>query len=84
MSVIVEPPQSYYVHVRWSCRRCGHTGGRANTTLPINLTESDAGREVMLMQLRKKLVRVHQKQMCIALPSDFVIEWATRHGDRMV
>jgi hypothetical protein len=37
----------------------------------------------MIEQLRKKLVRVHQKQMCIAVPDDFVIEWATPHGDRL-
>jgi hypothetical protein len=79
--LIVAPRHTVYV--RWSCSRCGHTGGRANTTFPVDLAWNDEGRAVLVDQLRKKLVRTHQKQMCIALPSDFVIEWATPHGDRL-
>jgi len=61
------------IWVAWSCRRCGHTGGVARTTIPLETywTES-MGRE-MFAQLRQKLVRVHMKQGCIAVPDDFVL-----------
>lgn len=62
------------VTVGWSCRRCGHTGGMARTTFPIEPTWTTAMGATMLAELRKKLVRVHQRgQGCIALPEDFVI-----------
>jgi hypothetical protein len=69
---VVSPP---LLMVSWSCKRCGHAGGVAKTTVPIEPTFTTAMGHVMLGQLRKKLVRVHQRgQGCIALPDDFVIE----------
>jgi hypothetical protein len=68
---IATPP---LIAVSWSCRRCGHTGGVAKTTFPIEPTFNDAMWPTMLAELRKKLVRVHQRgQGCIAIPEDFVI-----------
>ncbi len=68
---IVAPP---LLVVSWSCSRCGHTGGMAKTTIPIEPTFTTAMGHTMLDQLKKKLVRVHQRgQGCIALPDDFTI-----------
>ena len=68
---IATPP---LILVSWSCRRCGHTGGTATTTFPIEPTWQDAMWPTMLQELRKKLVRVHQRgQGCVAIPDDFVI-----------
>lgn len=71
------------LYVRWDCRRCGHTGGMARTTIPFDLTQADAFQLIAQQELRKKLVRVHQaKQGCIALPEDFVIWRVNPYGDR--
>lgn len=59
------------VYVGWGCRRCGHTGGVARTTLPVPAEWPEAYGRVMFLQLRHKLVRVHQKSGCIATPDDF-------------
>ena len=60
--------------VGWRCLRCGHRGGVAKTTLPLDCRGSEDLWAMMLAQLRKKLVRVHQRsQGCIAIPDDFVI-----------
>jgi len=68
---IATPP---LLMVSWSCKRCGHTGGVAKTTIPIEPTFVTAMGAVMLSQLKQKLVRVHQRgQGCIAIPDDFVI-----------
>lgn len=65
---IALPPK---VAVSWSCRRCGHTGGVAQTTIPLDPHWTEAMGRVLLDQLRLKLVRVHQKQGCLATPEDF-------------
>jgi hypothetical protein len=68
---IATPP---LVYVSWSCRRCGHTGGMARTTFPIDTRWTEGMGRTLFDQLRLKLVRVHQaKQACIAVPDDFVI-----------
>lgn len=68
---IATPP---LLAVSWSCKRCGHTGGVAKTTFPIEPTFTTAMGHVMLQSLRKKLVRLHQaRQGCVAIPEDFVI-----------
>jgi hypothetical protein len=68
---VATPP---LVRVAWSCSRCGHTGGEAQTTFPVEPSMRDGMWPVMLNQLRKKLVRVHQKRHgCAAIPQDFVI-----------
>lgn len=73
------------VYVRWDCRRCGHTGGMARTTIPFDLSEHEAMQMIMHQTLRQKLVRMHQaKQGCIALPEDFVIWRVNPYGDRHV
>lgn len=68
------------IFVGWNCRRCGHTGGVARTTVPIPveaLTEPVVRQ--LLEGLRNKLVKVHQResfdrgQVCVASPSDFDI-----------
>jgi hypothetical protein len=62
------------VYVSWSCRRCGHKGGMARTTFPIETRWTEAMGRTMFDELRKKLVRVHQAMhSCIAVPDDFVV-----------
>jgi hypothetical protein len=81
MSITLAAPALIYV--RWSCRRCGHTGGMARTTIPFDLAEAASLQAVMHVQLRNKLVRVHaNRQGCIALPTDFEIQRVNPHGDR--
>lgn len=66
-------------YVSWGCRRCGHTGGVARTTVPIpnNWTE-EMGR-VLFRTLRVHLVKTHQREsqnrgrICVAAPEDFTI-----------
>lgn len=68
---IATPPR---VRVRWDCTRCGFVGGEAQTTFPIEPTYANGMWPTMVAQLRKKLVRVHQRANgCIALPDDFRI-----------
>jgi hypothetical protein len=68
------PNSTFYV--RWSCRRCGHVGGFAQTTIPI--VTKDWNEEMMrhlLDALREKLVLVHARgQGCIAAHDDFILE----------
>ena len=74
MSTIVIPGNHTFF-VRWSCRRCGHEGGVAKTTVPLPksaLTE-DAVKH-LFEALKLKLVKVHQRQGCIASYEDFTIE----------
>lgn len=76
MSVIEIPPGPRRLCVRWGCRRCGHTGGVASTTLPlVTLDWSEAMMRNLLDSLRLKLVHIHMRgQGCIATPDDFVLE----------
>lgn len=68
---IATPPK---IRVSWSCRRCGHSGGSAQTTFPVEPLQGDPTWIVMVQQLRAKLVRLHlNRQGCMALPDDFVI-----------
>ncbi len=69
-------------YVRWNCRRCGHQGGMARTTVPFDWNQGEAMRAILIDQLRKKLVRVHQKSGCVAVPTDFEVYGASPHGDR--
>lgn len=67
--VVAGPP---VVRVTWSCARCGHTGGRAQTTFPLEPT-GDVW-PLMVGLLRRKLMTLHhQRQGCPALPDDFII-----------
>ncbi len=71
MISVAVPPN---VRVSWSCKRCGHTGGEAQTTFPVEPRQGDPTWIVMVQHLRAKLVALHQKrQGCLALPDDFVI-----------
>jgi hypothetical protein len=67
------PPQFY---VRWGCRKCGHVGGVARTTIPV-LGPGTPEHVIrgLLEALRKKLIQVHMRgQHCIATGEDFTIE----------
>lgn len=68
---IATPPR---VRVSWSCTRCGHTGGEAQTTFPVEPRQGDPTWIAMVQSLRTKLVGLHhRRQGCVALPDDFVI-----------
>ena len=73
---IIKIPGPPALYVRWSCRRCGHTGGFAKTTLPIvDKTWTEDMMRYLFDVLRLKLVKVHARgQGCIAAPDDFKIE----------
>lgn len=60
--------------VAWSCRRCGHTGGVARTTAAFITpgTPEPIMRE-LFASLRRKLVKIHLRQGCVASVEDFVI-----------
>jgi hypothetical protein len=72
----IEIPGPATFYVRWSCRRCGHIGGFAKTTVPIVTREvTEPMMRNLLEALRVKLVKVHMRgQQCIAVPEDFRIE----------
>lgn len=73
MSAIDIPDAAFYV--RWSCRRCGHEGGFAQTTVPI-VTKgwTEEMMRPLLDSLRERLVIVHARgQACIASHDDFVL-----------
>ncbi len=78
MSTIVIPGNHVFF-VRWSCRRCGHTGGVAKTTIP--LPESALTTAVvknLFEALKQKLVKKHLSgQGCVATIEDFRIERGT-------
>lgn len=76
MTTIVMPPP---LAVAWSCRRCGHTGGSAKCTIPVYGWNEEMMR-TLLDSLRCKLVKIHQRQGCIATIDDFVIERALERG----
>lgn len=66
------PPQFY---VRWGCRKCGHVGGVARTTIPVDETFRGDLLRTLLDAAKKKIVRVHARgQGCIAVPGDVVLE----------
>lgn len=68
-------PGPSLLYVRWSCRRCGHTGGVARTTVPVDETFRGELLRTLLDSARQKIVRIHQRgQGCIALPADVVLE----------
>jgi hypothetical protein len=78
-TISIPGPATFYV--RWGCRRCGHTGGFAKTTVPIVTKEwTEPMVRNLLDALRLKLVKVHMKESvehgrpCIPTPSDFHIE----------
>jgi hypothetical protein len=80
--VLAGPPQLY---VQWACRRCGFTGGVAKTTLPLNVAEfTEPMMQELLATLRRKLVRKHQRQGCIAVPDDFRIERFVPNGKTLL
>jgi len=58
----------------------------AKTTVPFDFSEcqQDGSRDVMFRELIKALVRKHyQRQQCVAIESDFIIEPCNPHGDRV-
>ena len=76
MSTIVIPGPSL-LYVTWGCRRCGHRGGQARTTVPMmdGLSNESEVMRNLLAALRRKLTRVHlAKQGCLAVVDDFIIE----------
>lgn len=71
--------------VKWDCRRCGHTGGVAKTTLPlVDRTWTEGMMRPLLDSLRVKLVKVHQRQGCIASVEDFLVYRATEEDAQIV
>jgi hypothetical protein len=83
MSLAIAHPHATYV--RWGCRRCGHRGGMARTTVPFDFsqTQRDGSRDVMFKELIRALIRKHwQRQHCVAIESDFIVEPCNPHGDR--
>lgn len=72
----IQIPGPHVFYVRWSCRRCGHTGGFAKTTLPIVTKEwTEPMMRNLFDALRLKLVKVHMRsQACVPTPDDFIIE----------
>lgn len=74
MGTITVPGPSLF-YLRWSCRRCGHTGGVARTTIPVDETFRGELMRTLLEGARRKIARVHQRgQGCIAAPGDFILE----------
>lgn len=74
MTTIQVPDTAFYV--RWSCRRCRHHGGFAQTTVPLVTKDwtEDMLRH-LFDDLRLHLVKRHlQGQGCVAVPDDFVLE----------
>lgn len=71
MNVTIQGPPAFFV--AWSCRRCGHTGGSARATIPVNGWTEPMMRE-LFVSLRRKLVKIHLKQGCVATVEDFIIE----------
>lgn len=78
-TIAVPGPITFYV--RWSCRRCGHKGGFARTTIPIVTKEwTEPMMRNLLDALRLKLVKVHMRESvengrpCLPVPDDFVVE----------
>lgn len=75
----VSIPGPSLTYVSWSCQRCGHVGGVARTTFPIDPDWTEEMGRVLFKTLREKLVRVHQRhsqdigKCCIPIPDDFVI-----------
>lgn len=69
--VVIAGPSLIYV--TWDCRRCGHIGGKARTTIPLETTWTEAMGRVLFQTLKEKLSRFHQKHGCIAVPDDFRI-----------
>ncbi len=68
---IAGPPLTY---VSWGCKRCGFTGGVANTTFPLDPHWTEEMGRTLFRTLRQKLVRKHQRlHGCIATLEDFAI-----------
>jgi hypothetical protein len=78
---LLVPPSK--LHVSWECRRCGHTNGWAETTVPVTGWNESMMRE-LLLGLKAKLVQIHARsenhrgQFCIATPEDFVVRRAVQ------
>lgn len=82
-NIIIPGPSLLYV--QWGCKRCGHRGGVARTTVPMgDAQDSEELMRVLLESLRRKLVRVHQRgQRCIASVDDFIIDAHVPRGMRL-
>ena len=67
------PPQLW---VKWSCRRCGFTGGVARATFHIPEGFPEESMRLLLNDLRlKKLIpRHYELHKCLAVADDFIIE----------
>lgn len=74
MPGIAIPNATFYV--RWSCRKCGHHGGFAQTAVPIVTKDwTEDMMRPLLDALRAHLVIVHARgQACIASHDDFLLE----------
>ena len=85
MSAIQIPSPPAFV-VKWACRRCGHDGGVARTTLPIVDQSWNVAMMTNLFEaLRLKLVKIHMRgQGCIASPDDFIVTRATEDDAKIV
>jgi hypothetical protein len=79
--VLAGPSQLY---VQWSCRRCGHRGGIAKTTVPVGREWNEPMMRHLFDSLRQKLVRVHLRQGCVAVVDDFEIAAFVPHGKTLL
>ena len=80
-TAIALPPRLY---VRWSCRRCGHTGGSARCNVPVN-DFTEAMMRVLFDELRRKLIQIHLRgQGCVATVEDFIVERGVPEGKTIV
>jgi hypothetical protein len=58
----------------------------ARTTVPFDFsqTQQDSSKDVMFKELIRALIRKHyQRQHCLAIESDFIVEQCNPHGDRI-
>jgi hypothetical protein len=70
----IEIPGPTALFVRWDCRRCGHKGGFAQTTIPVTPDWNEDMMRHLFDALRDRLVQIHLKgQGCVAAHDDFII-----------
>jgi hypothetical protein len=80
MGVITIPGRPL-LWVRWGCRRCGHQGGIARTTVPlVDPTTPEVFMRELFAALRRKLIKIHLRQGCVATVEDFTVERVTPEG----
>jgi hypothetical protein len=70
----IEIPGPTALFVRWDCRRCGHKGGFAQTTIPVTKEWNEDMMRELFAALTVRLAEIHLRgQGCVAAPADFII-----------